>query len=136
MQVHAYLFFNGCCEEAVQFYQRALGAQVDMLMRFSESPDTPPPGMVPPGWDNKVMHTSFHIGDTMVMASDGTEGQSKFAGFSLSLSLKTAAEVDRMFAALADGGSVQMPPQKTFWSERFGMLTDRSGVSWMVTVAA
>ena len=137
MQVQSYLFFNGRCEEAVEFYKKALGAKVEMLMRFKEAPDPPPPGMVPPGFDDKVMHTSFRIGDTVVMASDGcTDGKANFKGFSLSLAVDKAADADRYFNALADGGAVQMPLGKTFWSPRFGMLTDRFGLGWMVSVVA
>lgn len=135
MQIQSYLFFNGRCDEAVEFYKKALGAKVEMLMRFKEAPDPPPPGMVPPGFENKVMHTSFRVGDTVVMASDGcTEGDANFKGFSLSLALEKEADADRFFAALADGGQVQMPLGKTFWSPRFGMVTDRFGVGWMINV--
>ena len=106
-----------------------------MLMRFKEAPDPPPPGMVPPGFENKVMHTSLRIGETVVMASDGcTEGNPSFKGFSLSLAVEKAADADRLFAALADGGQVQMPLGKTFWSPRFGMVTDRFGMGWMINV--
>lgn len=133
--IQPYLFFNGCCEEAVEFYRKALGAQVEMMMRFNESPDEPPPGTVPPGYENKIMHASFRIGGSTVMASDGcaTEKPS-FEGFSLSLSVGTEPEADRAFAALAEGGKVQMPLGKTFWSPKFGMLTDRFGVGWMINV--
>ena len=135
MQVQSYLFFDGRCDEAVEFYKKALGAKVEMLMRFKEAPDPPPPGMVPPGFENKVMHTSFRIGDTVVMASDGcTERKANFQGFSLSLAVEKEAEADRLFAALADGGQVQMPLGKTFWSPRFGMVVDRFGVGWMINV--
>jgi PhnB protein len=137
MQVQAYLFFNGRCEEAVEFYKKALGAEVTMLMRMKDSPEPPQPGTVPPGSESKIMHTSFRIGDTTVLASDGRcEGRSTFQGFSLSLLVANEAEADRVFAALADGGQVQMPLAKTFWSPRFGMVADRFGVSWMVNVAA
>lgn len=134
MQVQPYLFFDGNCEEAVEFYRKALGAKVDMTMRYNESPEPPPPGMVPPGYENKVMHTSFHIGDSMIMASDDCSGKPKFGGFSLSISVADAAAADRAFNALAEGGKVQMPLGETFWSPRFGMLTDRFGVGWMVSV--
>jgi PhnB protein len=135
MLVQPYLFFNGNCEEALQFYCRSFGVQLDMLMRFKESPDPPPPGMVPPGWDDKVMHASFRVGDTTVMASDGCNtDQPGFRGFSLAISVGDAAQTDRLFAALADGGKVEMPLGKTFWSPRFGILTDRYGVSWMIGV--
>jgi PhnB protein len=135
MQVQPYLFFDGRCEEAVEFYKGALGAEVEMLMRFKDSPDPPPPGMVPPGSGDKVMHACFRIGDTAVMASDGRcQGRPSFQGFSLSLAAADEAEADRLFAALADGGQVQMPLNKTFFSPRFGMVADRFGVSWMVVV--
>ena len=136
MQVEAYLFFSGDCEKAVEFYKRALSAEVEMLMRYKESPEPAPPGMVPPGSEDKVMHTSFRVGDTVVMASDGMcQGKPNFQGFSLSLSPKTEAEADKLFNALSDGGQVQMPLTKTFFSPRFGMVADRFGVSWMVVVA-
>jgi PhnB protein len=135
MQVQPYLFFDGRCEEAVEFYKKALGAEVLMLMRFKDSPEPPQPGMVPPGSENKVMHSCFRIGDTDVMASDGRcLGQPSFQGFSLSLSAPNEAEADRLFAALGEGGQVQMPLTKTFFSPRFGMVADRFGVSWMIVV--
>ena len=135
MLIQSYLFFDGRCEEAVEFYKKALGAKVEMLMRFKESPDPPPPGMLPPGSENKIMHSCLRIGDTAVMASDGgCTGKASFQGFSLSLAVASAAEADQLWGALADGGTVQMPIGKTFWSPRFGMVTDRFGVSWMVNV--
>jgi len=134
--IQPYLFFNGRCEEALAFYGTALGAKVDFLMRYKESPEPMPPGRLPAGFENKVMHATFHIGGTTLMASDGCEENAHFEGFSLSLALPTEAEVNRAFAALADGGKVGMPLTKTFWSPRFGMVTDRFGVGWMVTVAA
>ncbi len=135
MQVQPYLFFDGRCEEAVEFYRGALGAEVTMLMRFKDSPEPPQPGMCPPGSDDKVMHTSFRIGDTTVMASDGQcQGRPSFQGFSLSLTVPDDAEADRLFASLADGGQVQMPLTKTFFASRFGMVADRFGVSWMIVV--
>ncbi len=135
MQVQSYLFFDGRCEEAIEFYKKALGAKVEMLMRFKESPDPPPPGMLPPGSENKIMHSSLRIGETTVMASDGgCTGKVSFQGFSLSLAVASAAEADRLWDALADGGTVQMPIGKTFWSPRFGMVTDRFGVGWMINV--
>jgi PhnB protein len=135
MRVEAYLFFNGRCGEAIEFYKKALGAEVLMLMRYKESPEPPPPGMVPPGWENKIMHTSLRIGNTTVMASDGCSEGTNFQGFSLSISVANDAEAERAFTALADGGQVKMPLTKTFWSPRFGMVADRFGVGWMVTVA-
>ena len=136
MRIEPYLFFNGRCEEAVEFYKKALGAEVLMLMRFKESPEPHPPGMLAPGSENKIMHVSLRIGDASVMASDGRcTGQADFQGFSLSLTVANEAEAGRKFAALADGGQVQMPLGKTFWSPCFGMVTDRFGVGWMVSVA-
>jgi PhnB protein len=133
--IQPYLFFNGRCEEAVEFYRKGLGAEVEMMMRYKESPEAPPPGRIPPGFENKIMHTSLRIGQTMVMASDGCSADKpKFEGFSLSLAVSTEAEADRAFAALADGGQVEMPLTKTFWSPRFGMVTDRFGVGWMINV--
>jgi PhnB protein len=136
MIVQPYLFFDGRCEEAVEFYRSALGAEVMMLMRYKDSPDPAPPGMVAPGSENKVMHTSFRIGEATVMASDGQcQGRPNFQGFSLSLTVPNEAEAERLFAALADGGQVQMPLTKTFFSSRFGMVADRFGVPWMIVVA-
>ena len=135
-QVQPYLYFGGRCDEALAFYGKSLGAKVEFLMRYSESPEPLPPGMVPPGFEHKVMHATFHIGTTTLMASDGCEEGARFEGFTLSLALPTEAEVNRAFAALAEGGKVGMPLTKTFWSPRFGMVTDRFGVGWMVTVAA
>ena len=133
--VQPYLFFNGHCEQAVEFYRRSLGAEVEMMMRYKESPKPPPPGMVPPGFENKIMHTSFRVGETTLMASDGCSAEkANFQGFSLSLSLANEAEADRVFGALADGGQVRMPLTKTFWSPRFGMVEDRFGVGWMISV--
>lgn len=133
--VQAYLFFNGRCEEAVAFYRKSLGAEVEMMMRFKDSPEPHPPGMVPSGFENKIMHASFRIGRTTVMASDGCGPEkTSFQGFSLSLSVATEAEADRAFAALAEGGKVTMPLGKTFWSPRFGMLEDRFGLGWMISV--
>src|ERR1043165_8845652 len=125
MPVTPYLFFDGRCEEALDFYKKALGAKVEMLMRYKESPQPPPPGMVPPGSENKIMHASFRIGDTVVMASDGNcAGKPSFQGFSLSVDAPDEAAAERVFAALGKGGQVQMPLAKTFFSPRFGMLTD------------
>ncbi len=135
MIVQPYLFFDGRCEEAIEFYRRTLGAEVQMLMRYKECPDTPPPGTIPPGSADKVMHASLRIGETVVMASDGhCQGQPSFQGFALSLTVANEAEADRVFAALADGGKVSMPLGKTFFSRRFGMVADRFGVVWMVIV--
>jgi PhnB protein len=135
MLVQPYLSFNGRCEEAIEFYRKAVGAEPVMVMRFKESPEPPPPGMVPPGSENKIMHASLRIGDSTVMATDGgCQGNETFQGFSLSLTASSEAEAERVFAALSDGGQVRMPLTKTFFSPRFGMLADRFGVSWMVIV--
>jgi PhnB protein len=135
MQVQPYLFFDGRCEEAVEFYRRTLGAEVEMMMRFKDSPEPPPNAT--PDHAEKVMHTSFQIGDTKVMASDGRcQGRPSFQGFALSLTARDEAEAERLFNALGDGGAVQMPLAKTFFSPRFGMVTDRFGVCWMVVVAS
>ena len=137
MEVQPYLFFEGRCEEALDFYRGALGAEVTALMRFRECPDPMPPGMLPPGAEDKVMHAAFRVGGATVMASDGRcSGQARFGGVSLSVSVPDEATADRFFAALAEGGQVQMPLGKTFFSPRFGMVADRFGVSWMVIVAA
>ena len=136
MKVQPYLHFDGRCEEAIQFYRQALGAEVEMLMRYKENPEPPPPGMVQPGMEDKVMHASFRIGDSVVMASDDcTRTQTAFLGFQLTLSVADAAEAARCFAALADGGQVRMPLAKTFYSPSFGMVADRFGVAWMVIAA-
>jgi PhnB protein len=105
MLIQPYLFFDGRCEEAIEFYRRKLGAEVTMLMRFKEAPEPAPPGMLPPGSENKVMHAALRIGDTTVMASDGNcQGKPSFQGFSLSLSVANEAEAERLFAVLGEGG--------------------------------
>jgi PhnB protein len=133
--IQPYLFFGGRCEEALEFYGAALGAKVDMLMRYKDSPEPHPPGKVPPGFEEKVMHATFHVGGSTILASDGCAQGPSFGGFSLVLSVATEAEADRAFAALAEGGKVAMPLGKTFFSPRFGMLTDRFGIGWMVIVS-
>jgi PhnB protein len=130
MMVQPYLSFEGRCEEAVKFYQEAVGAEVEMMMRFKDSPDQ---SMVSPGSADKVMHVSMKIGDSQVMASDGRcTGQPAFNGISLSLTVADDAEAERRFAALQDGGRVTMPLTKTFFASKFGMVADRFGVNWMV----
>jgi PhnB protein len=130
MLVQPYLSFEGRCDEAVKFYQAAVGAEVQMLMRFKEAPDQ---SMMSPGSADKVMHVSMRIGDSVVMASDGRcSGTTGFNGISLSLSVADDAQAERLFAGLSDGGQVTMPLAKTFFASKFGMLTDRFGVSWMV----
>ena len=133
MQIQPYLFFEGRAEEAIELYRNALGAKVEMLMHFKDSPEPPPPGECAPGSDDKVMHASLRIGDSTVMMSDGRcSGQPSFQGFSLSISASNEAEAERWFAALSDGGQVQMPLGQTFFARRFGMVADRFGVSWMI----
>lgn len=132
--VQPYLFFGGRCQEALDFYRSAVGAEIEMVMLFKDSPEPTPPGMLPPGFEAKVMHASFRIGESRIMASDGCGDTSKFAGFSLSIQLPSEAEARRAFDALAVGGKVTMPLDKTFWSPCFGMLEDRFGMGWMVTV--
>ena len=132
--VQSYLFFDGKCEEAIEFYKKGLGAEVNMLMRFKDSPEPPPPGCGPVD-GNKVMHANITIGDTQIMASDGrATGNPTFEGFALSLAVKTEAEADKAFAALSKGGKVEQPLSKTFFSAKFGMVVDKFGVFWMVMV--
>src|SRR5437764_1715736 len=122
MQVQPYLNFDGRCEEAIEFYRRALGAEVLMLSRFKDSPEPHAPGMIPPGAENKVMHASFRIGESTIMASDcHSGGKPSFQGFSLSLTAANDADAQKQFAALADGGQVQMPLTKTFFASSFGL---------------
>ena len=133
MHIQPYLSFDGRCEEALQFYRGALGAEVMMLMRYKDSPEPVAGEKAPPG--DKVMHASFRIGDTTVMGSDGhCLGKPAFQGFSLSVTVSDAAQAARVFASLAEGGQVQMPLTKTFFSPSFGMVADRFGVSWMIIV--
>lgn len=134
LNIEPYLFFGGRCEEALEFYKSALGAEVEYLMRFKESPEPSPPGMAPDDWGEKIMHASFRVGGSTLMASDGCEKGSGFTGFSLSVTVPSVEDAEKTFAALADGGEVTMPLEKTFFSPRFGMLTDRFGVGWMVNV--
>ena len=132
MQFQPYLFFDGRCDEALDFYKKAVGAEVRNVMRWKDNPD---PGACNAANKDKVMHADVKIGDATVLASDGMcEGKPEFKGFALTLSAKTAAEADKLFAALSDGGKVQMPMTKTFFSERFGMLADKFGVGWMIIV--
>lgn len=129
MKIEPYLFFNGRCDEAIEFYRGALNASVTMLMRFDEAPEPPPQTLMPPDWGRKVMHSSLSIGGNTVMASDGmASGETSFNGFSLSLAMPDAAAAQRAFDALAAGGEVRMALGKTFWSPCFGMVADRFGV--------
>lgn len=136
MEVQPYLVFDGRCEEALEFYKKAIGAKVDSLLRMMDSPEPAPPGTLPPGSENKVMHATFHVGATTIMASDGyAKGNPRFEGFSLSISVATEADADRLFNALVEGGQVKMALAKTFFSKKFGMLADKFGVGWMVIVS-
>jgi PhnB protein len=130
--ITSYLFFGGRTEEAMAFYAKALHAQTLMSMRFSDSPDAAPEGMIPPGFENKIMHAAMQIGASTVMFSDGSDPTTKFAGFRLALAYDTEAEAHAAFDALAVDGQVEMPLCKTFWSPCYGMLTDKFGLGWMV----
>ena len=133
MQLQPYLFFDGRCQEAIDFYKTTIGAQVETIMRWKDCPDKT---ACTPQNAEKVMHASVKIGDTAVLASDGRcEGKPDFKGFALTITAKTEAEADKVFGALADGGQVQMPLAKTFFSPKFGMCADKFGVGWMVLVA-
>jgi PhnB protein len=134
MKVAPYLFFDGRAEEAIEFYRRVLDAEVEMMARFKDSPDSRS-GMTPPGAENKIMHAALRFGDTVLLLSDGhCAGKPDFRGFGIALSVANDAEADSRFAALSDGGQVQMPLTKTFFSSKFGMVLDRFGVMWMVIV--
>jgi len=133
MEIQPYLFFDGRCEEAIEFYRTTVGAEVTMLMRFKDSPEPVDSEMCTGASPDKVMHASLKIGKSTLMCSDGgCEGKPEFRGVSLSLTAADPAEAERLFAALGKGGQVHMPLAKTFWSPAFGMLVDRFGVSWMV----
>ncbi|MDA0833561.1 MAG: VOC family protein [Planctomycetota bacterium] len=135
MLLQPYMNFDGRCEEAVEFYRQAIGAEVVMLMRYSDSPEPCDPQIIPPGNENKVMHTTLKIGDSVLMASDcNCSGKPSYQGITLALTANSVDEAERLFVALSDGGQIHMPLEKTFFSEKFGMLADRFGVSWMVLV--
>ena len=135
MQTQIYLFFDGRLDDALAFYKKTLGIEVEMLMRFKDAPKEAQAGCAP-GSENKVMHSCFKLGDQRVMASDGhAKGQPEFKGFCLSLSAPTEAEAEKLFAALGEGGKVEMPLMKTFFSPKFGMVQDKFGMGWMVLVA-
>jgi PhnB protein len=135
MQVQPYVFFEGRCEEALNFYKSAVGAEITALMRYKDSPAGAQPGMTPPNSAEKIMHASFRIGETTILASDGhCSGTPAVQGFALTLIVPTEAEATRHFNALAAGGKTLMPLAKTFFSPSFGMLADRFGVMWMIYV--
>lgn len=132
--VQPYLWnFRGRCEEAIELYRTVLGAEVDMLLRAKDAPEQPP-GERAPGWEEKIMHASIRIGSSVVMLSDGCNSDSTFDGVSLSITVADEAEAARVFTGLSEGGQVTMPLGKTFWSPCFGMVVDRFGVAWMVTI--
>jgi uncharacterized glyoxalase superfamily protein PhnB len=132
--VQPYLFFGGRCEEALAFYKTAIAAQIGMVLRFNQSPDPTPEGMLQPGFENKIMHAEFKVGNVSILASDGCDDKAMFSGFRLALTVPTETDADRAFNALAEGGKVDMPLAKTFWSPRYGMVTDKFNVGWMVMV--
>ena len=133
MRVQAYLFFDGRCEEAIEFYRTVFPIDEVMMMRFKDSPEPPPPGQMPPGSENKIMHAYFRIGETEIMASDGfCAGKTAFEGFALSFIGKDSTEAETVFNRLAEGGEIRMPMAKTFFSDSFGMVVDRFGLLWNV----
>jgi PhnB protein len=132
--VQPYLFFGGKCADALAYYTKHLGAEVMMAMRYSDSPEPAPPGMIPDGWSDKIMHATFRIGSSVLMGSDGCDKEPGPNSHCMSLTMPDEAEARRVFAMLAEGGSVGMPIGKTFWSPCFGMVTDAFGIHWMVTV--
>ena len=135
MNVQAYISYRGRCEEALEFYKNAIGAEVTGLMRWKDSPDAAM--KTPPGFDEKVMNASFRIGDTVLMADDSPgEAHAEFKGMTLAIEVADDAEAQRVFTALGQGGRVTMALMTTFWTSSFGMLTDKFGVPWMVNVAA
>lgn len=134
LNAQPYLYFGGRCEEALQFYKSAVGAEIDMMMRFNESPEPLPPDSIPDNFGDRILHASFRVGESRIMAADGCTEGSGFEGFALAVTVATDADADRVFNGLADGGNVTLPLDRTFWTSRYGMLTDRFGVNWMVMV--
>lgn len=132
--VEVYLFFNGRCQEALDFYSTAINAQPGMVMRFKDAPEPCPEDQLPPNYGDKIMHSTFRVGNTTIMASDGCGEEGKFAGASLSLAVQSETEADQFFNALTEGGTIKMPLSKTFWSPKFGIVEDKFGISWMVNV--
>lgn len=130
MQLSPYLFFNGQCEEAFKFYSRVLGGKIDGMLTHA---GTPAEQQVPAEWRDKILHARMIVGDAALMASDAPPGSyEQPKGFSVSFQVKEPAEAERIFQALAEDGTVQMPFQQTFWSVGFGMLVDRFGIPWMI----
>jgi PhnB protein len=133
--IQPYLFFRGRCEEAIEYYKKTLGAEVGMVMRFSDNPDKPPRDKVPAEMDNRIMHAALRIVGSDILMSDGMRsGPLDFQCMSLSLSVPTGEDADRIFNALAADGTVQMPIGPTFFAKRFGSVADKFGVSWMIMV--
>lgn len=131
MQVNPYLNFDGQCEEAFRFYEQVLGGKIEAMMTHGESPIA---GEVPSEWHDRILHARLVVGDQVLMASDSPpEYYQKPQGLYVSLHVEDPAEAERIFRALAEGGTVTMPFQKTFWAAGgFGMLTDRFGTPWMI----
>lgn len=132
--ISPYLFFSGRCEEALEFYRNAIGAEVGMVMRFNQSPAPPPPGSLQPGFENKVMHAEFRVSGVRILASDSCDDKATFDGFRLAISVPNEGEAHRLFRGLANGGTIEMPLGKTFFSPCYGMVTDKFGLGWMVMV--
>jgi PhnB protein len=137
MRIEPHVCFEGRCAEAIEFYRKALGAEVNMMMKFGDMPGKDEcPGAVPPGTEDKIMHANVRIGTTNVLMSDGRcQGPAEFKGIQLAVQVDTVAQAEKLFAALSDGGKVIMPLDKTFWSPGFGMTYDKFGVEWMVNAA-
>jgi PhnB protein len=134
METNSYLLFNGQCEAAFQFYAQTLGGKIEAMMSHA---GTPAESQVPAAWRDKIMHARLKVGNTILMGSDAPPDRYDAPkGFSVNIDAKNAAEAERVFGALAEGGTVQMPVQQTFWAERFGMLVDRFGIPWMVNCPA
>ena len=144
MKIESYLFFNGTCEEAMNFYAKTIGAKISFTLRYKETPPDAKKGQppLPTGWDDKIMHANLVVGESSLMVSDVHESMCdgrpvNFNGFSLSITTKTVDETKRVFSALSQGGQVVMPVGPTFWgSPAFGMLVDKFGVSWMISTEA
>jgi|SRR5580698_5692303 PhnB protein len=135
MQINAYLSFSGQCEAAFQLYERLFGGKVEGLFRYA---GTPMESQMPPEWGNKIMHIRLVAGQNEIMGADSLPGQSEGPAkrFCMSIGLADPEESKRLFNGLAEGGSVQMPLQPTFWAAQFGMLTDRFGIPWMINCEA
>ncbi|MBB5049790.1 PhnB protein [Rhodopseudomonas rhenobacensis] len=130
MQVNPYLFYDGDCEEAFNYYARVLGGVIEAMLTHE---GTPAAEHVPADWVKKIMHARMTIDGEVLMASDAPPGSSaKPAGFSVSLQVEDPARAEQVFAALADGGAIKMPIAQTFWAKRFGMCVDRFGIPWMI----